>query len=47
MTTAQPNAWTGPLEIVLSSDLLGHLSAREHAMLPLLLDACAEMDRIF
>lgn len=47
MTTAQPNAWTGPLEIVLSSDLLAHLTDRERAMLPLLFDACAEMDRIF
>jgi hypothetical protein len=47
MTIPQTKARTGPLEVVLSSDLLAHLSDREQAMLPPLLDACAEMDRIF
>ena len=34
-------------EVVLTSDLLGELSVRERAMLPLLIEACAEMDAVF
>jgi hypothetical protein len=39
--------WTAPVEVALTTDLYGGLSERERAMLPLLLDACAEMDEIF
>src|SRR6476661_6907352 len=39
--------WTAPIEVTLTTDLLGQLSERERAMLPLIVDACAEMDEIF
>jgi hypothetical protein len=39
--------WTAPVEVALTSDLYGRLSEHERAMLPILLDACAEMDAIF
>jgi Peptidase family M49 len=39
--------WTAPVEVALTTELYGGLSEHERAMLPLLLDACAEMDNIF
>ena len=39
--------WTAPVEVALTSDLYGALSKHERAMLPILLDACSEMDAIF
>ena len=36
-----------PVEVALTTELYGALSEHERAMLPLLLDACAEMDAIF
>ena len=39
--------WTAPVEVALTTELYGVLSEHERAMLPLLLDACAEMDEIF
>jgi hypothetical protein len=36
-----------PVEVALTTELYGVLSEHERAMLPLLLDACAEMDAIF
>jgi hypothetical protein len=38
---------TAYVEVVLTSDLFGELSERERAMLPLLIEACGEMDAIF
>ncbi len=47
MTGRTPAMPAGPVEVTLTSGLLAGLSRRERALLPLLLDACAEMDDVF
>ena len=39
--------WTAPVEVALTTELFEGISEGERAILPLLLDACAEMDAIF
>ena len=47
MTARTPATPTRPVEVTLTTDLLAGLTTRERALLPLLLDACEEMDQIF
>ena len=47
LTARLPATPTRPVEVTLTSDLLAGLTARERALLRLLLDACVEMDQIF
>jgi hypothetical protein len=47
VTTSESATWRAPVEVGLTTDLLGGLSEHERSMLPLLEEACAEMDDIF
>lgn len=47
MTASRPTTPTRPAEVTLTTDLLEGLTPRERALLPLLFDACQEMDQIF